>query len=121
MNIFLWVLQGILALHTAVGAVWKVNNSEQAVPSLNAIPHGVWVALSAVELLCAVGLVVPAVYKPLAFLAPYAAVLIAAEMLAFCAIHLASGDGNNGPVVYWVIVAAICAVIAYGRFVLSPL
>ncbi|WP_417462613.1 DoxX family protein [Kordiimonas sp.] len=120
MNIFLWVLQGLLALHTAIGAAWKFNNSEQAVPSLNAIPHGVWMGMSVVELLCAVGLVVPAFYKPLAFLAPYGAILIAAEMLAFCAIHLASGDNNMGPMVYWIIVAAICAFIAYGRFVLSP-
>ena len=46
MNILLWVLQILLALHTAMGAVWKFSNSEQTVPSLKAIPHGAWLTLS---------------------------------------------------------------------------
>lgn len=54
MNIFLWVLQILLALHTAIGAVWKFSNPAQTVPSLSAIPNGVWLAMSVVELLCAV-------------------------------------------------------------------
>ena len=120
MNILLWVLQVLLAAHTAIGAVWKFSHSEQAVPSLNAIPHGVWLALSLFELLCSVGLVLPALYKPLAILAPIAAVCIAAEMLLFCGVHFLSGDANYGPMIYWLVVAAVCVFIAYGRFVLDP-
>ena len=37
MNPTLWVLQSLLALHTAIGALWKFSNSEQAVPSLSAL------------------------------------------------------------------------------------
>lgn len=121
MNILLWILQGLLALHTAVGAVWKFSNSEQAVPTLSAIPHGVWQALSIFELLCSVGLLLPAIYKPLGILAPSAATCIAAEMLIFSAVHLSSGAREHGPMIYWLVVAAICAFIAYGRFVLAPL
>jgi hypothetical protein len=121
MNVLLWVLQGLLALHTVMGAVWKFSNSEQAVPSLNSIPHGAWLTLSVVELLCSVGLVVPAVYKPLALLAPLAAVVIAVEMVLFCGVHLSSGDPNHGPMIYWLVVAAFCAFVAYGRFALKPL
>ncbi len=121
MNIFLWILQVLLAVHTAIGAVWKFSNSEQAVPSLKVIPHGVWLSLSVFELLCVVGLVIPAVYKPLAVLAPVAALFIAAEMLLFSGLHIASGDPSRGPIIYWLIVAAICGFIAYGRFVLKPL
>jgi hypothetical protein len=120
MNILLWVLQILLAIHTAIGAVWKFSNPAQTVPSLSAIPNGVWLAMSVVELLCAVGLILPAVYKPLAILAPIAAVCIAAEMLLFSGLHIYSGDPNYGPVIYWLVVAAICAFIAYGRFVLKP-
>ena len=120
MNILLWVLQIFLALHTAVGAVWKFSNSEQTVPSLKAIPHGVWLAMSVIELLCSVALILPIFNKRLAILAPIAAALIAAEMLLFCALHLSSGDTNYGPMIYWLVVAAICAFIAYGRFVLKP-
>lgn len=61
MNVALWILQAFLALHTAIGAGWKLFNSEQAVPTLAATPNAVWVALIPFELLCAVGLAIPAV------------------------------------------------------------
>ncbi len=121
MNILLWVLQVLLALHTVVGALWKLANSEQTVPSLSALPHGLWLALSGLELLFAAGLVVPAFVKPLAKLVPAAAACIAAEMVLFSGLHLASGDANHGEMVYWLVVAAICAFIAYGRLKLKPL
>src|SRR5690606_4754008 len=121
MNILLWVLQVLLALHTVMGAVWKFSNSEQAVPSLSAIPHGAWLSLSVVELMCSVALVVPALSKVLGMFAPAAALCIMAEMLLFCAIHLSSGDSNKGQMIYWLTVAAFCLVIAVGRFWLSPL
>ncbi len=120
MNILLWVLQVLLALHTAVGAVWKFSNPEQTVPSLKAIPHTVWLAMSVFELLCSLALILPALNKPLAILAPIAAGCIAAEMLIFCGLHLRSGDASYGPMIYWLVVAAICVFIAYGRFILKP-
>jgi len=70
------------------------------------------------ELLCSLGLVLPAFNKPLDILTPVAAVCIAAEMLLFCGMHILSGDANYCHVIYWLVVAAICAFIAYGRFVL---
>lgn len=120
MNILLWVLQILLALHTVAGAVWKFSNSEQTVPSLSAIPHGVWLGLIVFELLCSLALILPAFSKPLAILAPIAAVCIAAEMLLFSGLHLYSGEANHGEMIYWLVVAAICVFIAYGRFVLEP-
>jgi hypothetical protein len=121
MNLLLWVLQILLALHTVMGAVWKFFNSEQTVPSLKAIPHGVWLALSVFELLCGLCLILPAFNKRLAILAPIAAACIAAEMLLFSGLLIYSGDPNYGPMIYWLVVAAICAFIAYGRFVLNPI
>lgn len=121
MNILLWVLQILLALHTLLGAVWKFSNSEQTVPSLKAIPHGVWLSMSAVELLCSLALIVPAFNKSLAILVPIAAACIAVEMLFFSGVHIYSGDTNYGHLMYWLVVAAVCALIAYGRFVLQPL
>jgi len=122
MNIVLWILQILLALHTAIGAVWKFSNpAEQTMPTLKAIPHSVWLSMSVVELLCSVALIVPVFYKPLAVLIPIAAICIAAEMLIFCGLHLASGEGNYNPMIYWLVVATVCAFIAYGRLVLKPL
>jgi hypothetical protein len=122
MNILFWILQIALTLHTVMGAVWKFSHTaEQTMPSLKAIPQGVWLGMSGLELLCGLCLVLPAINKHLGLLAPLAAVFIAAEMLLFCGLHIAAGDPNRGPLVYWLVVAAFCAFLAYGRFVLKPL
>ena len=120
MNTLLWTLQILLALHTVTGAVWKVSNSEQTVPSLNTIPHEVWLAMIVFELLCSVGLILPAFQKRLAILAPIAAVCIAGEMLFFSGVHVYGGSAEYGELVYWLVVAAICGFIAYGRFMVRP-
>ena len=116
MNLFLWFVQILLALHTLLGAVWKLSNSEQTVPSLSAIPHGVWLALSAFEVLCAVGLILPIFKKSLAIVGSLAALGIAAEMLFFSGMHIHSGATNSGELIYWLVVAAIAAFVAFGRF-----
>ncbi len=120
MNILLWVLQILLALHTVIGAVWKLSNSEQTMSSLKAIPHGVWLGMSVLELICSLCLILPVFNKSLGILVPIAAACIAAEMLIFCGLHISSGDANRGPMIYWLVVAALCAFIAYGRFALKP-
>ena len=120
MNVILWVLQILLALHTVMGAVWKLSHSEQSVPSLGAIPHQIWRGLSVFELLCALGLVLP-VMKALAILAPVSAACIGAEMLLFCGVHLSSGATRHGQMIYWLVVTALCVFIAYGRLALAPL
>jgi hypothetical protein len=91
MNNFLWVLQVLLALHTVTGAIWKFSNSEQTVPSLKAMPHGVWLSLIGLELIVAVALVLPAVARNLGFVVPVAAVAIALEMLLFAVFDFRSG------------------------------
>ena len=122
MNVLFWVLQILLAVHTAIGAAWKFSNPASSMPSLGGIPPGVWIGLSIVELVCVVALIVPAFNKQLAIWAPIAAGFIAAEMVFFSGVYLAAGSGAGiGPVVYWLIVAAICAFIVYGRLVLAPI
>ncbi len=121
MNIFLWILQVLLALHTIMGAVWKFSHTvEQTMPSLKVIPPNAWLALAVLELLCALCLVLPAFYKPVNILVPIAAICIAVIMLTFCAIHFLSGDTGLSSPIYWLVVATLCGFIAYGRFVLRP-
>jgi hypothetical protein len=122
MNILLWILQILVALHTAIGAVWKLSNtSEQTMASFALIPQGVWLAMAALELLCAMALLLPALNRSLGKLIPIAAGLIVAEMLVFCWLQFSFGEGDYRPVIYWLVVAAICAFIAYGRGLLVPL
>ena len=121
MNIALWTLQILLALHTVMGAVWKFSNPEQSLPSLKAIPHGVWLGLSLVELACAATLVLPLLAKSLGSWVPIAALVIVAEMALFSGVHLASGGGTPGQLVYWIVVASLCAFLAYGRWAVKPI
>lgn len=121
MNILLWILQGLLALHTIIGAVWKFfNSAQQTMASLGAIPPEAWLVMGVIELFCSLGLVLPAFNTSLGKLAPISAAIIAAEMLFFCGLHIYTGAANIGPMIYWLVVAAACAFIAYGRFKLKP-
>lgn len=121
MNAFLWTLQVLLALHTAIGALWKFSNSSQTVPALQAIPHGIWLTMSVMELLCSAALILPAFMKPLGKLAPVAALLIAVEMLCFVGLQLRSASSGIREAIYWLVVAAISAFLAVGRLALRPL
>ncbi|MCD6019520.1 MAG: hypothetical protein K0S53_2641 [Bacteroidetes bacterium] len=120
MNIFLWILQILLALHTITGAVWKFSNSE-ATASLHAIPQKMWMALSVIEILCGLCLILPLFIKRLGILAPIAALVIAGEMLLFCAVQFYSGEKNNSQIIYWVVVAGVCVFFAYSRFKIKPI
>lgn len=116
MNASLWILQFLLALHTLMGAVWKWSNSaEQTMPSLAAIPPGLWTALGFVEIFLAAGFLLPAASRRLRILALVAAAGVAAEMLLYCGVHLSSGAVNHGPLAYWLVVAVLCACVFYGR------
>lgn len=114
-NVALWALQVLLALHTAMGAAWKLSNPAAGVASLEAIPEGAWLALAALELFASVGLLLPALRPSLRRLAPLAALFIAAEMALFGVVHLASGHPEHGPLVYWLVVAGLSGALAYGR------
>lgn len=121
MNIALWILQVLLAVHTLIGALWKFANPEQSVTSLQTIPHSIWLSLSVIEIFCALALVLPALKRKFARFVPVAAGAIAVEMLAFCAVHFSSGETDHSPTIYWMIVALIALFIAYGRSKISPI
>jgi len=104
-----------------MGALWKFSHSEQSMASLNIIPHGIWLTMSVIELLCSLVLILAAFNKSLGKLVPISAVFIAVEMLFFSGLQIYSGDANYNHMIYWLVVAAISAFIAYGRFVLKPI
>lgn len=116
MNIFLKVLQVLISLHTLIGAIWKFfNTAEQTMPSLKIIPNIAWVGMGVFEIICSVGLILPLFKKDMGKMAPLAAIGIAVEMIALSLIDISSGEMNLSSIVYWIIVALICAFIAYGR------
>src|ERR1022692_5163846 len=63
MNILLWVLQVLAALLYGASGVMKVfmfDKVSEGVPSFGALPREAWMALGILELVCTVGLIVPA-------------------------------------------------------------
>lgn len=122
MNILFWTLQILLALHTVMGAVWKFTNPVQtAVPTLAALPNGLWLALGVIELFVALAFVVPAFNKGWGALIVIAALFIVAEMLLYTVVHLASGHAFDGSVIYWLVTGVVAAFLAWGRLSLNPL
>ena len=65
MSILLWVLQVLAALLYAASGVMKVfmfDKVSEGVASFGALPRSVWRALGILELVCTVGLIVPAAF-----------------------------------------------------------
>jgi hypothetical protein len=67
----------------------------------------------------AVGLVLPAVIGIAVWLTPWSAALLALMMLAAIGLHLASRESPK--IVADLILVALAAFVAYGRWVIAPL
>ena len=66
MNILLWVLQVLAALMYGASGVMKIfmfDKISGQVPSFGALPREAWMALGIIELICVVGLIVPAAFR----------------------------------------------------------
>src|SRR5271168_1825338 len=66
MNILLWVLQVLAALMYGASGVMKVfmfDKVREQAPSFGALPREAWMALGILELVCTVGLIVPAAFR----------------------------------------------------------
>src|SRR3954465_12706017 len=91
MNILLWVLQVLAALLYTASGVMKVfmfDKVSKDVPSFGALPRRAWTALGLLELVCAVGWVVPAAFHWRPVLTIAAAALLALESLVFIGVHV---------------------------------
>src|ERR1700730_1280034 len=91
MNIMLWVLQVLAALLYGASGVMKVfmfDKVSEGVPSFGALPREAWRALGIVELVCTVGLIVPAAFHWQPALVVVAATVLALESLVFIGVHI---------------------------------
>src|SRR5687768_11468229 len=91
MNTLLWVLQGLAALLYGASGVMKVfvfDKISEDVRSFGALPREAWMALGILELVCAVGLIVPAAFHWKPALTAVAAVVLAIESLVFIGVHV---------------------------------
>jgi uncharacterized membrane protein YphA (DoxX/SURF4 family) len=90
MNILLWVLQVLAALLYGGSGVMKVvmfDKISEGVVSFGASPREVWKTLGILELVCSVGLIVPAALRWQPALTLVAAAVLTMESLVFIWMH----------------------------------
>ena len=122
MNVLLWVLQILTALLYGSSGFMKVFMFEeisQDVPSFGALPEEAWMALGILELVCAVGLIVPAAFHWRPSLTSLAATLLALESIVFVWVHVQYDEKTT--LVLSGVLGLLMAFIAYGRMVLRPI
>lgn len=122
MNVLLWVLQVLAALLYGASGVMKVfmfDKISGEVPSFGALPRGAWMALGILELVCAVGLIVPAALHWQPRLTVLAAAILAIESLVFIGVHVKYHE--MGSIIMSGVLGLLMAFIAYGRMVLKPI
>ncbi len=113
MNILLWVLQVLLALYYAMGGSWMLKN----IPAgwLKIMPRPVWMAIGFLQILLALGLVLPGLFGK-TLLIPIAAIGVAAETLFVAALTRPKFQG-----LLWVLIPALLSLfVAYGRMTPKP-
>ena len=121
MNILLWVLQILAALLYGASGVMKVfmfDKISGEVPSFGALPREAWMVLGILELVCTVGLILPAAFRWRPALTVVAAAVLAIESLVFVGVHAKYGEMAS--IVMSVVLGVLMAFIAYGRMVVKP-
>lgn len=81
------------------------------------MPRKVWLVLGVVELVCTVGLIVPAAFHWLPALTVVAATVLAIESLVFIWVHVQYRE--IPPIIFSGVLSLVMAFIAYGRMVLQ--
>jgi DoxX-like family len=122
MNILLWVLQVLGALLYGSSGVMKVfmfDKVSQDVPSFGALPREAWMTLGILELVCTVGLIVPAAFHWRPPLTILAATVLAVESLVFVGVHVKYREVT--PMILSTVLGLLMAFIAYGRMFLRPI
>ncbi|MGH3859436.1 DoxX family protein [Actinokineospora sp.] len=120
MNVFVWIVQGLLAAVYLAGGSMKLAKSYDA---LKADPNMAWTGdfpapvvkgIGTLEILAAIGLVVPWLTGIAPVLTPIAAVGIIVLMIGASATHLRRGETKMVPVT--LVLALLAAFVAWQRF-----
>lgn len=127
MNTLLWISQGFVALFMlAPGFLKLTNNNEELIKKGNGrmdwaedISQSNMKIIGVLEVLAAIGLILPMILGYYTILTPLAAVGVILTMSGAIALHLKRGDGPMS----WginIVLLLTAAFVAYGRFVLLP-
>ena len=124
MNIVVWIVQILLGLafiafayaHSFGAAQTQLQPGAQWIGD---VPQPLLIFIALCEFLGGIGLILPAATKIQPRLTPLAAALLAVMMVLAAGFHLTRGEYPN--IVFNLILGALAAFVAYGRWVIAPL
>jgi uncharacterized membrane protein len=122
MNILLWILQivfGVYFIFIGVAHFIIPPNLPPPMHWMYELPFWLHVISGSAEILGGLGLILPGVTKIQTRLTPLAAAGLTLVMIGAMVYHLPRGEVQN--IITNLVLAAIMAFIAYGRWKLSPL
>jgi hypothetical protein len=118
-NIALWIAAGILALAFAAAGLMKITGKREQMlermPWVADYTRGQVKAIGAIEVLGALGLILPAVTGIAPVLVPLAAVGLAITSILAAVMHLRRGDGIASTIPVLVLFG-LAVFVAWGRF-----
>lgn len=118
MDIFLWVLQGLLAAMFGLAGVMKTTQPKEKLagnmPWVDDFSLGTVRFIGAMELLAALGLILPAATGIATVLTPLAAVGLAVTMVLAAATHARRKESSA--IAMNAVLLIVTAVVAWGRF-----
>ena len=124
MNVALWVVTGILVVAFLAAGLMKVaqprEKLQKNLPWVEDFSDGQVKGIGAIEVLGALGLVLPAIGGIAPWLVPLAAAGLAITMVIAAIMHLRRGDGVSS-IVSPAVLFLLCVFVAWGRFGPYPL
>jgi uncharacterized membrane protein YphA (DoxX/SURF4 family) len=123
MNTGLWVVQVLLALAFGMAGIMKLTQPREKLSKQmgwveDFAPNTIRM-IGSLELLAAIGLILPSLTLILPVLTPLAAIGLILTMIGAALTHARRGE--NQMILINLVLLALAAFVAYGRFVLIPL
>ena len=121
MDTILWIAQVVLALLFVLFGITHLMRREtmrERVPWMFAVPREAMLIIGILDILGAIGLILPAVTRIQPWLTPLAALCLAVLMVFAIIFHVTRREFPN--IVLNVILGLLAAFIAWGRFIAAP-
>ncbi len=123
MNVFLWIVQGVLGAVFLMAGAMKVTQPQEKLAEqmdwVSDFSPGAVRTIGALEVLGAIGLIVPALVGDMPILVAWAAAGLGAIMIGAMITHARRGNETQ-MIIGNVVLLAVAVFVAWGRSVLEP-
>lgn len=123
MNIALWIIQVLLALAFAAAGFMKVSQPLENLSKRMGWVHSVGErgvrTIGILEILGAIGLILPVAFHMLPWLTPIAAIGLVLTMISAAVLHVRRNEMSS--VAPTIVLLLLAAFVVWGRFAIGPL